>query len=307
MARSWRKLALLAKIQPATADAAPTGAANAIQALDVTLTPLAGEEVQRGYIQPYLGHQGSVLVGDYVELAFSVELAGSGTAGTAPALGPLLRGCGMAEVVTAGVSVAYNPISAAYEMLTIHCIVDGVRHVLLGARGTWTMTLTPKQIPKIALTFRGLFAPLSDIANPAVTLTAWQRALPVNKATTPVTFFGLTSPLESLSIDLGNTVTVRNLINYEGVEITDRQATGSAVVEAVSVAAKDWIALARAGTAGALAVQHGSTAGNIVELAAPVLQLGRPTLGQTDNIVNNTLPLMVRPAAGNDELVLTFR
>lgn len=308
MARRWKKMALLAKIETTVGtDAVPTGAANAIQALDVTLTPLAGDEIQRDYMVPHLGNQGSLLVGNYVELQFSVELSGSGTLGTPPALGPLLKAAGFAEVVVAGASVAYNPISNGFQAVSIYANLDGVNHVLLGARGTFTLNLAPKQIPRCQFTFKGLLGPIADVPLPSVTLTTWLPAIPVSITNTPAwTLHGHSAIAESLSIDINNTVTVRSLVNYEGVEITDRSATGSMVIEAVAIGTKDWYALAKASTPGALAITHGTTAGNIVDIAAPAVQIGRPTYGQTDNITNNTLPLMLRPASGNDELTLTF-
>ncbi|MQT13641.1 phage tail tube protein [Segnochrobactrum spirostomi] len=309
MARRWKKMAILAKVETTVGtDAVPTGAANAIQALDVTLTPLAGDEIQRDYMVPYLGNQGALLVGNYNELQFSVELSGSGTLGTPPALAPLLKACAFAEVITAGASVAYNPISSGFQAVSIYANLDGVNHVLLGARGTCTLNLAPKQIPRLQFNFKGLLGPIADVALPSVTLTSWLPAVPVSKANTPVwTLHGHSAIAESLSIDVGNTVTVRSLVNYEGIEITDRSATGSMVIEAVAIGTKDWFSLARAGTTGALAITHGMVAGNIVDIAAPAVQIGRPTYGQTDAIINNTLPLMLRPASGNDELTLTFR
>ena len=79
------------------------------------------------------------------------------------------------------------------------------------------------------------------------------------------------------------------------------------MVQATSLATKNWFGIAGAHTKGALHVQHGATDGNIVEIDAPKVQIGRPTQGGADNIANYTLPLMLTPDAGNDELVLTFR
>ena len=58
---------------------------------------------------------------------------------------------------------------------------------------------------------------------------------------------------------------------------------------------------------GPLSVVHGTTAGNIVELAAPAVEIGKPTQGQTDGIVNYSLPLSLCPVSGLDELKLIIR
>ena len=104
MTRKYRKLALLAKIEATEGtDSVPTGAADAIQANDVSITPMAGNEETRNLMLPWLGNQGVVLTGDYVQMEFSVEVAGAGAAGTVPPYGALLRASGMSETINLGV------------------------------------------------------------------------------------------------------------------------------------------------------------------------------------------------------------
>lgn len=309
MARYWNKLAILAKIETvAGTDATPTGAANAMVMSDVKLTPLEGEEISRDLILPYFGDQGIMLAGTYVTLEGSVELAGSGTAGTAPAYGPLLRACGMAETIVATTSVTYLPASAAQESMSIYVNLDGVNHKMLMARGTFKLDLKPKAIPKIAFTFTGLIGTIADTALPTLTRTAWKDPIPVSKANTPTySIHGINLVAESLSLDLGNTVEPRHLIGAESVVITDRKSKGEAVVEAATLATKDWFATALAGTKGALSVIHGTAAGNIVALSAPAVQIGKPSYGQTQNVTNLTLPLRFTSSAGDDEISIVVR
>ncbi|TIV70559.1 MAG: hypothetical protein E5V89_14140, partial [Mesorhizobium sp.] len=69
MARFYRKLAILTKIETVYGtDPVPTGAANAMQVTNVSVTPLAGDQVSRDLFLPYLGQQGVILVGTYTEL-----------------------------------------------------------------------------------------------------------------------------------------------------------------------------------------------------------------------------------------------
>jgi hypothetical protein len=83
--------------------------------------------------------------------------------------------------------------------------------------------------------------------------------------------------------------------------------TGSAILEMVSLATKNWLSTARSHQTGTLAVVHGVTAGNIVALDAPKVQIGRLTYGETQRILNNTLPLMFLPDEGNDEFTITVK
>lgn len=307
--RFFRKMATLAKIEATYGvDAVPTGALNAIQMNDVTVEPMAGEEVSRDLYLPWLGNQGVELVGSYGKIEGSVELAGSGTAGTAPAYGPLLRACALSETIVALTSVDYQPVSAGFEAATLYFNLDGVLHVLLGARGSVSLTLAPKQIPRLRFSLSGLLGPITDVALPAVTLTAFKRPLIVSKVNTPVhTLHGAAIVAESIAFDLANQVEPRFLIGDESVEIVDRKSTGTAVIEAGSVASKDWFGIARARTRGTLLVTHGLVAGNIIDISAPAVEIGRPSYGQTQGITNLSIPLMLCSSAGDDEIKISVR
>ncbi|HEV7345780.1 MAG TPA: phage tail tube protein [Devosia sp.] len=307
-ARFVRNLAALAKIEADySTDAVPTGLLNAMQFNDVTVDPMAGGEVSRDLLLPYMGHQGVILTGTHGTLRGSVELAGAGAAGDVPAFGALLRMCGMAETITADTDVQYNPISTGFEAGTIYYNLDGVRHILLGCRGTLTLSLVPSQIPRVTYDFKGLSGTISDSPLPTIDLDAFIDPVPVNKANTTMSLHGWSAIAESLSLDLAATVEPRFLIGEESIKITDRRTTATSVVQAASLATKDWFAIAKAHTKGVLAVQHGTVAGNIVEIDAAGVQIGRVTQGATQGIANYSLPLMLTPVSGNDEFVLTFR
>lgn len=99
----WRKKAILAAIETTYGEGATlTGAQHAVQALDVSLTPLEAEEVEDELAMPTFGAREHALVGKHVSLEFTVLLGGSGAAGTAPAYGPLLRAAGHAETTVEG-------------------------------------------------------------------------------------------------------------------------------------------------------------------------------------------------------------
>lgn len=306
--RYYNKLAALAKVETTYGtDAVPTGAANAILLSDVTVTPIAADKVARDLILPYFGDQGFELAAAYAKVEFSVEMAGSGTAGTAPAYGPLLRGCSFAEVITAATKVEYKPVTANPDALSIYANMDGVNHALLGARGTMTLSVAPKQIPKFRFMMTGLLGPIADTALPTPTYTGFREPLVSSKANTTFSLHGLAAVTESFSLDMGNQVEPRMLVGSESIEITDRNVSGSAVIEAVAIAVKDWFTIARSSTLGALSLVQGITAGNIVEIVASNVQVGPPTYGNTQKILNTTLPLTFRPGSGDDEIIIRVR
>jgi len=309
MARYFRKLVLLAKTEttPGT-DAVPTGAANAILATNVSFTPIEGEEVDRDLMLPYLGDNGIVLAGTHAKIDFEIEIAGSGTAGTAPAYGPLLRACGMAEVVTAGTSVVYNPISGSFEAVSLYANWDGVNHILLGCRGNVSLSFAPGKIPHYKFALVGLLGTVADVALPTATLTAFKAPLVVSKANTPTfALHGVSAPGESLDLDLGQKVEPRLLIGFESIEITDRNASGTAVIEARPIATINWFDKAQKRTRGALSLIHGTVAGNIVQIDAPQVEIGKPSQGNSQGVITYSLPLRLCPATGNDELTITVK
>ncbi len=308
MARYFRKLALLAKIETAYGtDAVPTGAANAVLATNVTFTPIEGEEVGRDLMLPYLGDRGIVLAGTYGKIEFEIEIAGAGTAGAAPGYGPLLRACGMAEVITVGTSVVYNPISGAFEAVSLYANWDGVNHTFLGCRGNVSLSFEPKKIPKFKFAMVGLLGTFTDVAMPVATLAAFKTPLVCNKTNTTFSLHGQSAPGESLSIDLGQKVEPRLLIGWESIEITDRNASGTAVIEARPIATVNWFDKALKRTRGALSVIHGTTAGNIVQIDAPQVEIGKPSQGNSQGVINYSLPLRLCPNAGNDELSIAVK
>ena len=91
--------------------------------------------------------------------------------------------------------------------------------------------------------------------------------------------------------------------------ITNRAATANFVIEAPTLATKDFFALSVAGTAGNLSIVHSGGAGNIITLSAPAsgLSLGNPTYSEDQGLVMLNIPTtMVPSSSGNDEMTLAF-
>lgn len=305
--RLKKKLGILHKLETTYGTNSVPTAPNAILAINPTLNLLEAEEVSRDLLLPYLGNQGVILTGKFASIEFDVEVAGAGAAGTAPKYGSLLRVCGMAETVTASTRVTYSIVESGVESATLFFNQDGVQHVMLGCRGTVSVSFTAKGIPHFRFKITGLLGSIADAALPTFSQTGWTTPVEANSGNTTSTLHGTAAVLESLSLDLGNTVTPRFLIGSESIIISDRKTTGTAVVEAGLVADADWFGRAIARTRGALSVVHGKTAGNIVEFAAPAVEIGRPSQGDTDGIVNYSLPLSLVPVAGRDELSIIVR
>jgi len=309
MALLKRKAAVLAKIETVYGtDPVPTGAANAILVSDVTINPMEMKTVDRANIRPFLGNNEQLPTNLFVKLDFTCEIAGSGAAGTAPAWGPLLQMCGFAETITASTKAEYSPVSDLFKSGTLYFNMDGVQHKLTGARGSVALDFTRDGRPAFKFTFTGLFNAVADVVSPTVTLTAWKVPLPVNRTNTPTfTLHGYAAVMHSLTADMANQVVYRELINgTAGALITDRKPAGQVVMEAATVATKDWWTSIRNVATGALALVHGTVGGNKVQIDAPNVQLINPQYQDQDGIAMLQAGLVFAPGvAGNDEFKIT--
>lgn len=310
MALLKRRGALLAKLESVYGtDPNPTGAANAVLFSDFDLKPMEMKTVDRANIRPFLGNNEQLPTGLFAKVDFTVEAAGSGAAGTVPAWGALLRMCGFSETNTPATKTEYAPVSTGFESGTIYFNMDGVLHKLTGARGTVSFDFTRDARPAMKFSFTGLFNTVADAASPSVTLTAWQKPLAVNRTNTPtLTLHGNAGRVHSLTCDMANDIVFRELIGAANGEVllTDRKPAGQIVMEAVTVATKDWWSSIKNITTGALQLIHGTVAGNKFQLDAPNIQLISPQYQDQDGIAMLQCGLIFAPgSAGNDEIKIT--
>lgn len=309
MALLTRKRLILAKIESTYGtDSTPTGA-EAILVRNLEITPLQADVVTRDLIRPYLGNFEQILANQRVEITFEVELAGSGAAGTAPAWGPVMKSCAMAETVVATTSVTYAPVSGSFSSCSIYFNNDGVRHKITGCRGSFSVSGEVGQIPVISFTMMGIYNAPDDSALPTPTYS--NQATPVifkQGNTTGFQVFSYSGCLQSFSMDLANEMVYRELVGCtKEVLITNRAPNGTAVIEATTIATKDFFTIANGTSTGNLTFQHGQTAGNIVTFSSPQTDIGSPTYSDQDGIQMLNLPYVATPTtAGNDELSIAL-
>lgn len=312
-----RKRLLLAAVE-STYGTAPTFAGtDALLVSNLDVTPLDVNLLDRELVLPFFGNREKIVGQRMGSVTFDVEIAGSGTAGTAPRWGRCLRACGFGETVVAADpgpgSVTYTPASSSIVGLSLDFNADGNRHLLTGCRGTATLNLTVGEIPRISFEMMGIY---NDVAKgtPLVPTFA-NQAQPVvvnSQNTTSVSVFGFSACMESFSLALNNETPFRQLAGCsENIPITQRAPSGEISIEAPLAGSgageKDFFALVSAQTLGAIGWQHGQTAGNIVTFSAPTCNLDGPTYGDSDGVMMLNLPFMPVPtSAGNDEFTLVL-
>jgi len=309
MALLTRKRLILAKAETTYGtDSTPVGA-DAVLVRNLDITPLEADVVSRDLIRPYLGNSEQLLGNTRVGITFEVELAGSGTAGTAPRYGALLKACGFSETVVASTSVTYAPVSSSFSSATIYFNNDGVLHKATGCRGTFTMTCNLNEIPVISFTMTGIYNAPTDTAAPTTTYSNQATPLIFKEGNTSnFSLLSYSGCLMNVSFDVANEVVYRELIGCtKQTLITNRAPAGEVVIEAPTIAQKDYFTIANNNTTGSLTFAHGTTAGNIVTFTAQKVDIGNPTYSDSDGIQMLNLPYVAIPtSAGNDEVSLAF-
>jgi hypothetical protein len=388
-----RNAVLLAKIETTEgSDSGPTGTANAVLVSDLSVEPLAGGELDLSYIRPYFGISPSIRTENYLTAQFTVDFAGTATAGTAPPWGPLARGCAFAETLTAnnitgtaqagastsitlaagasatdnlyvGMTVSftlpgpisssgprtiiayngttkiatinkawdgdpptssdtytitknaiYTPVSSGFESLTLYYNLNGVRHKMLGCKGSLTITQTARERPALRFSFTGVDGGVADASEATPVYTAWQTPQTINTANTTAMIGGKQATgsatgvqLMSFSLDMANTVAYRQLVGAESVILTDRQPRGAVSIEATTVTFKDWWTEIKASTKAALLIENGTVAGNVTGIFLPQAQLAEPKYGDSDGIAMLEMSVRALPLVGNDEVRLVVK
>ena len=309
MALLTRKRVILIETESSYGTDPTPAATDVVLVTDLSITPQSSDVVNRDVVRPYLGSSEQLLANTRVECTFSVELAGSGTAGTAPRYGSALKATGLSETVSSGTSVTYAPVSSSFSSVTIHYNVDGVRHKVTGCRGSFTISAEVGSIPTIDFTFTGIYNAPTDTALP--TVTYGNQATPLifkNGNTTGFQLLSYAGALQSLTMDLGVSTVYRELVGgTKEVIITDRASNGSVTIEAPTIAQKDYFTAALTeGSLGNLAFLHGTTAGNKVQLTSSKVDIGDVNYGEMDGVAMLEIPYTLVPSAANNEVSLIF-
>lgn len=323
MPRYSRNAAILAKVETTYGtDAAPTGAANALLVSDLTITPLDANNVDRTLVRPYFGGSEQLVGSASVGCEFSVELVGSGTAGTLAAWDALLQGCGFlpGALLTTPSRVEHTLVTdyTTFKGLSIYYHDDGALHKLLGCRGTVSFDMSIGSRPTMKFKFTGLDGGLTATANPSVTLTAFKAPIVVTDPNTGALVLGgtyatgaITGGTEYISggleLDLGNQVKFTDLLGTaaasgQSVDLTGREVTGKVMFDLTAANEATFMTNVKTNVTQSLSLIHGVTAGYKILVFAPTVQLVSPRKEDKDGRRLIGYDLRLLPNAGNDDL-----
>lgn len=366
-------------------DASPDGA-DAVLVTDMNPEPMQGDVVERPLLRPYLGASERFMAKVRSGNSFSVELAGSGTTGTAPRPGRLLQACGFAATSTTpavtgtatagaansitlaagasstdnayrglilritagagagtvalitsyvgstkvatllpmgasvtpnntsaysiGLQTTYTPVSDLYGSATIYTYIDKIVHRSPGNRGTFTLSAEVGGLASLGFSMTGLYSAPADVVPPVASYADQATPNVVRQANSGAfRLLGYSGCMQSISLDIGNTInyTERPGCNKE-VSIDARSVSGSALIEAPTIAQMDYFTAAlNDGLLGELSFIHGMTAANTVGIYSNRVKIGGPSYEDLNGTQMLRVPFTLIPStAGNDELRLVF-
>lgn len=324
MPRFDRDQVVLAKIETTYGtDVSPAAATNAILTSKPRITPLSATNVDRDLVRAYFGGSEQLVGTRLVQCEYEVELAGSGTAGTAPAFGVCLRACALAETIIASTRVDYTPITNSQESLTKYWYDGGVLHKMTGVRGSVKLDMQSGNRPVLMFSFMGLHSNPTAASPTGVDYSLFRTPLVLTDANSgDIIFGGTVSPTGApaissgtaypslgLEFDLGNNVQHTPLLGGETVDITQRAANGSLKLDLTAAQEVSFYADVLSATLRSVSLQHGTVAGNKVLFHQPSVQLFEPSKEELNGrrlIGYRTRAVPTPGGSGNDECRLVF-
>jgi len=302
-----RKAVILAKSEsPYGTDPTPTAAANAILALNPEIKEIQ-EPIERNINISTLSNKPSLKGSQFAEVTFSVELKGSGTAGTAPRLGALLQACSMEEISISSTSVTYEPVSSGQNSVTLWIYIDGRLHKVNGARGSVKLNLTAGQLCMLEFNFSGKYtAP----TNASIVSGTYDTPNPQPCKSCAFTYDSKTTLIaKMIEIDLANTLARRNDLSaatgIAGYEITARKPVMTFDVEA-QIQTSYTFRTDQLTTQKAVSAVVGATAGNICTVTVPVFNITNIEYADEEGILLEKLTGECAISSGDDELSIAF-
>ncbi len=312
MTRKIRNTVVMAALQAVAGTPAAFTAKDAVAVVEASVDYVY-QNVDRNLIRPYMGNGGTMQGTRHVKIDITTELFGSGTPGTPPAWGRLLRGCTFAEVVSATM-VEYLPMTQGHEMLTLDYVLDGVRHRATEARGSVSFGVESDGRPTIKFAFVGADAgPVVQSSTP-VNFEDWKMPEVVNNTNTKMVTLGGTYAAgvvtggtsycsRGLTLDLAADLKFKSLLGCGGAEVDDRKPKGQVKLELSAAQEVAMMAEINVGTPVSVSLLHGSAAGKQVLFYMPRVTRSNPKVGDShEGTVMLGMDLAPEPVLGNDEL-----
>lgn len=309
-----RRMLLAAKIEAVegTVDA-PAGSDANILIYDATFEAEI-DQFERRPLQQQNRPYSSIRGGQRGKVRFKVELKGSGAAGTAPAIGKLLKAAGFGETVTPATSVAYDPIIVAIPTLTIDVFSlpesgNHIRERLSGCRCS-KLSLPAKigEPGMLEMEFSGVYAATAD--NAGLSPSGLETTKPPALLSAAFSIQSFSPKVTQIGLDVGIAGAYRGDLSlaagYLSYAITEHKPMLSFDPEKDLVATHDYYGILNAMTEAAMSYAFGATAGNICTISGPKAQYTKVTPGSRGGLGIFNVEAKLNASSGNDALKFLF-
>ena len=314
----YKRKILFAKIEAAEDTAEAMAKENAIETRNLSVNLYQGNRVNKDIDRLALGAQESVNTNPHTVMAFDVLAAGAGAAGTVPGWGPLLRMCGLREVVDADTSVTYEPVSGGYESGTLEFRRPAAnnKHQVYktsGVRGEFGFELNAGQLPLLKFSnMMGTWYEPEVVAGIESDTSKFKEAIPAVKSNTiSAQLDGYGCALSAFSVSMGNQLTRRDMPGSRSSVLSDRAISGQLTVLAPELSDKNYFEKLQSHNGAqkvALEVVHGTTAGNTLGINLQQIQLNNISETEVDGELAYQMDFVAIPTdAGDDEFSLVVK
>ncbi len=210
----------------------------------------------------------------------------------------------------------YEPVSSNFDSITHYVYYDGLRHIMTGSRGTFTVEGSAGDYARFNFEFQGSYLDPTDQAIPGGAV--FESTLP-NQVELADIFAsgGIDGPspnfcAQEFTLDIGNNLVTRECINAvdstEGTVITARAPTATFNPEFEVEGTHPFWANLSNGERIVFGFRVGKVQGNVMSVFAPYAQYSDLAYGNRNDIriYDVSLNLAAATSAGNDELRIFF-
>ncbi len=267
-----RKRVLAAKIESTSGTAESLLAADAaFNAYNINIQQEIEFENREG--QGGFAAIGSIPGGYKGRVQFSIDASWDGTATEPGWADTFLPACGWVKS-----GQVYTPRTEApgsnVKTLTIAVYIDGMRKMLHGCAGTFQLVCPTGRAAVFNFDFQGVWNAPTDTA---ILSPTYPTDLPLRYASSTTTWNSVALCLENLTLDSGNTITMRecaaSVSGYHGAIITNRLCRITGNPEAKLIATQDRWGQLLAMTEGVLTWDLDGPTNSKITIAAPKAQI----------------------------------
>jgi hypothetical protein len=307
MTQLKRKRVLAAKIEatPGTAETllAADASFNVYNLIAQQEIEMESREAQGGF-----GMHPSLAGGRKGRITFSIDSSWDGTATKPSWADTFLPACGWvksSQVFTPRTEVP----GANVKTLTMAIYQDGMRKILAGCAGTFTMNNPTGRTAVFNFDFQGIWQAPTDVAILAPT---YPTSLGLRYASSTTTWDSVALCLENITLDSGNTITIKecagSVSGYDYALITNRVVTVTGNPESKLVATQDRFGQLIANSEAVLTWNLDGPTNSVLTLSAPKAQIIDIKEGDRNGLVIDDITWQCNRNGSNidQEISMTF-